>query len=183
MRPVCYGMRSHPYLSSFFLFLNAVVYLSPSVLPAGFVLSLLYPNFYFGLYWVRRRLARGDAVHERANYSDNDRASASMDAVSCSEISIFVRSCSPVEKTSGQGKKVQYQPRVRDQAWPEATGIQESGPRVYCHTMAIPFSVAPHSKEKGRNKHISTLANFLVVRARSFLGHSTQRATAFLSYG
>ena len=75
-------MRSHPYLLSFSPFLSTVVYLSLIILPAGSLLPLLYPNFCLDLWWVRLQLARGDAVHERANCSDSVRASASVDAVS-----------------------------------------------------------------------------------------------------
>ena len=77
MRPLCFGMRSHPYLLSLFLSLNAVEYLPRTILPTGFVLSLLCPHFYLGLWWFRRQLARGDAVRERANWFDSGRAAAS----------------------------------------------------------------------------------------------------------
>ena len=49
LKPLCYGMRSYPYLLSLSPFFNAVVYVSPVILPRGFLLFLLYPNFYPGL--------------------------------------------------------------------------------------------------------------------------------------
>ena len=82
MRPLCCGMRSHPSLLSLSTGLNVVVYLSLIILSAGCLVVLILPNFYLGLLWVRLQLARRNAVYERANGSDNGKASASMNVVS-----------------------------------------------------------------------------------------------------
>ena len=50
--------------------------------PRAVLLSLFCPNFYLGLSWVRLQLAPRNDVYERANFSENGRASASMNAVS-----------------------------------------------------------------------------------------------------
>ena len=64
MRPLCCGMRSHPYLSSL-LFLSQCrsSFLYLNILPAGCLSSLLYPNFYLDLWWARLRLFRGNAAY------------------------------------------------------------------------------------------------------------------------
>ena len=82
MRPLCYGMKSHPCLWSLYLFPECRSILFPIFFPTGFVLSLLCPNFYLGLWWVGRQWTRGNAVHERVNCLESGRASASMEAVS-----------------------------------------------------------------------------------------------------
>ena len=86
MRPLCCGMRSHPYLIVSFHLSPMPSYicrlLSFPRLVLLSLLSLFYPNFCLCLYWVQLQLAPRNAVYERANCSDNGRASASINAVS-----------------------------------------------------------------------------------------------------
>ena len=59
MRPLCCGMRSHPYSSSLLLLSQCrISFLYLNILSAGCLSSLLYPNFYLNLRWVRLRLFR-----------------------------------------------------------------------------------------------------------------------------
>ena len=83
MRPLCCGMRSHPYLSSL-LFLSQCrsSFLYLNILPAGCLSSLLYPNFYLDLVGPASIVPWERCIYELANCSDSGRASASMNAVS-----------------------------------------------------------------------------------------------------
>ena len=68
-------MRSHPYLLYLCSFSWPQLELFLIIVPAGFWLSLLYPNFYLDSWWIRLQLARGNAVCERTNCSNSGRAS------------------------------------------------------------------------------------------------------------
>ena len=82
MTPLCCGMRSHPYLSLLFLSQCRSSFLYLSILPAGCLSSLLYPNFYLDLVGPASIVPWERCIYELANCSDSGRASASMNAVS-----------------------------------------------------------------------------------------------------
>ena len=82
MRPLCYGMRSHPYLLSLCSLSWSLFRLSLIIFPARFWFSLLHPHLFLDPWSVRIQLTPGNAMGERTNCPNRGTASASMNAIS-----------------------------------------------------------------------------------------------------